>query len=155
MGRVSYKGFDLPDGNAVPDVPADLTKVVDGVMSIGQQRNTLIFSGGVNGGASTTGAIMLDTLPVAGLPVAYRALWSVHVAVQGAFWNLRWQDHTGASLRSDQTNNFAAAQYSSQAMNHVTADYAANAQCGLRLVYWVASASVNMVVTAQLDMMAR
>lgn len=155
MARVTYKGFNLPDGAEIPDVPADLARVVDGVMIPGQPRAIGLFSGGVNGGASTTGATFLDTLPITGLPVAYRAIWSVNMAVQNSVWNLRWQDHTGLGLRSDQTNNFAAAQYSSQAMNHVSVDYAANAQCGLRLIYWVASGSVNIVATARLDMIAR
>lgn len=30
MGRVTYRGFNLPDGAAIPDVPADLHVVVDG-----------------------------------------------------------------------------------------------------------------------------
>ena len=29
MARVQYKGFDLPDGAAIPDVPADLRTMVD------------------------------------------------------------------------------------------------------------------------------
>ena len=33
MGGVAYKGFDLPDGNAIPDVPADLTILVDGIVT--------------------------------------------------------------------------------------------------------------------------
>ena len=31
IARTNYKGFDLPDGNEIPDVPADLRKVVDGL----------------------------------------------------------------------------------------------------------------------------
>lgn len=30
MARVNYKGFDLPDGAAIPDVPSDLRALVDG-----------------------------------------------------------------------------------------------------------------------------
>src|SRR5215467_133494 len=30
MARVSYKGFNLPDGTEIPDVPADLQRLVDG-----------------------------------------------------------------------------------------------------------------------------
>jgi hypothetical protein len=30
MARVAYKGYDLPDGAAIPDVPADLRTLVDG-----------------------------------------------------------------------------------------------------------------------------
>lgn len=33
MARVTYRGFDLPDGTAVPDVPADLRTLVDGVFT--------------------------------------------------------------------------------------------------------------------------
>lgn len=29
MARVNYKGYDLPDGAAVPDVPADLRLIID------------------------------------------------------------------------------------------------------------------------------
>lgn len=30
MARTSYKGFNLPDGAAIPDVPADLRTLIDG-----------------------------------------------------------------------------------------------------------------------------
>lgn len=32
MGRINYKGFDLPDGAAIPDVPADLQRLVDSMV---------------------------------------------------------------------------------------------------------------------------
>jgi hypothetical protein len=31
LARVTYKGFNLPDGNEVPNVPSDLTILVDGM----------------------------------------------------------------------------------------------------------------------------
>jgi hypothetical protein len=33
MARVNYQGFDLPDGNEIPDVPADLTTLVDSIIA--------------------------------------------------------------------------------------------------------------------------
>src|SRR5262245_207689 len=44
MARITYRGFNLPDGAEVPDVPADLQRLVDSLWSnMGRSSNMLGF----------------------------------------------------------------------------------------------------------------
>jgi hypothetical protein len=60
MARQSYKGFDLPDGAAVPDVPADLRTLVDGI-----DTNVMRPRGIIAGAVATTASPAINSvLPI-------------------------------------------------------------------------------------------
>lgn len=92
MARVVYKGFDLPDGTEIPDVPADLEKVVDGITTAGkvptwaynnvaaatkvsETYGSAIYTADVNGD------ILVETLSPAG---AIAGVWAAIVTPQNA-----------------------------------------------------------------------
>jgi hypothetical protein len=63
MARLAYKGFDLPDGNEVPDVPTDLKTLVDGVAP--RYAPALYSATGIAFTGSAGGTINTLTIPAA------------------------------------------------------------------------------------------
>jgi len=70
MARITYRGYNLPDGTEIPDVPADLQRLVDGIWSNSQQGRLLVLSQVT----STTGNFGTSDLVIPGLSIVLNAV---------------------------------------------------------------------------------
>ena len=84
MARVNYHGWDLPDGAEVPDVPADLRRVVDGTIAqIPPRAFYMSRITGINSNAAVTATLL--TMP---WNETRAGLLTVHIEVSPVPWNV-------------------------------------------------------------------